>query len=190
MAQVDITGTQHYTQGIGHPKADVVSQPPVEWSDATGTALVKPDGGTATLGGSSGSYTSVENNGSAMQTATNVMAKINAVLTTVVVDPNNWWDNTNKKFLPNKGGNYLVSAALQSQSLSASLQVAIYKNGSSAFVGAFQAPGSTVVSVASGVVMLNGTTDFIELYAYHSVTANVGNSAGNNFINFTYLGPN
>jgi len=50
MAQVDITGIQHYTQGIGHPKADVVSQPPVEWSDLTGTALVKPDGSTIALG--------------------------------------------------------------------------------------------------------------------------------------------
>jgi len=44
MAQVDITGIQHYTQGIGHPKADVESLPPVEWTDSTGTALRTPAG--------------------------------------------------------------------------------------------------------------------------------------------------
>jgi len=46
MAQVDITGIQHYTQGIGHPKADVESLPPVEWTDSTGAALRTPAGGS------------------------------------------------------------------------------------------------------------------------------------------------
>jgi len=55
MAQVDITGIQHYTQGIGHPKADVESLPPVEWTDSTGTALRTPAGGSVALGGGGGS---------------------------------------------------------------------------------------------------------------------------------------
>jgi len=53
MAQVDITGIQHYTQGIGHPKADVESLPPVEWTDSTGTALRTPAGGSVAVGGGS-----------------------------------------------------------------------------------------------------------------------------------------
>lgn len=142
------------------------------------------------LGGSSvnGNFTSV--NGTATQNfGAGNDVKVAAILNTVLTNPLSWWDATNKWFLPTLPGNYLVTAALQSASASAQLQVSVFKNGASVAVGAYQAAGSNVVSTVSAVVTCNGTTDKIEIHGYQSVTALVGGVSGNNFANFVYLGP-
>lgn len=154
--------------------------------------IIEPkDGSVISLGGGAGvggSYTSIVNAGVTQPIAQG--SKVTSVLQSVSSDPSGWWDNTNKKFTPTKAGNYFVAATLQSASASASLQVSIYKNGVSAIAGEYQAPGSNVVSTVSGIVAMNGTTDYLEVYGYHSITANIGGVTSNNFANFTYLGPN
>jgi len=55
MAHVDITGTQHYTQGIGQTKAAVNPQPPVEFSidplTGMGVGIAGKDGRTLAVSG-------------------------------------------------------------------------------------------------------------------------------------------
>lgn len=135
-------------------------------------------------------FTSITNNGVATQTFGATGTKIAGILTTVVSNPYSWWDTTNKKFLPTRAGNYLVCGALQNSSTTAQLQANIQKNTSvTAVAGLFQAAAQYVVSTVCGVVYLNGTTDYVELYGYQSTSGVVGASSGNNFVNFLYLGP-
>jgi len=134
------------------------------------------------------SYTFIRNSGSASQVVGDANTKITTALNSVVSNPNGWWDETNKRFLPNRAGNYLVFGALMGYAAASSLGVNIYKNGSPVIQGAYQAPATVKVSTVAGVAILNGTTDYLELYSYQSAWGAVGNNAENNFISFTYLG--
>jgi hypothetical protein len=111
-----------------------------------------------------------------------------------ILDTDNCYDpTTNYRFTPNVAGKYYVFASIRNRIGSGSnytSRVQIYKNGSN-YVGVndeFQTSvsyGQTLF--VSGVVDMNGTTDYLELYNYvewHSGTTIV---AENNF-NATYFG--
>jgi len=135
------------------------------------------------------SYTSIGNTGANQSIPSSTNTKIAGALNSVITNPNGWWDATNKRFLPNRAGNYLVFGALQNGGTSAQLQASIYKNSSTSVCsGLFQSAGTYIVSTVGGVVALNGTTDWLELYAYASSSVVVGGTP-NNIVNFTYLGP-
>ena len=83
-------------------------------------------------------------------------------------DTANCYDSTtNYRFTPNVAGYYQVTGAWAQNGATGISNVSIYKNGS-----AFKAGGQTlnstayVQNVVSALVYLNGTTDYVELYAY------------------------
>lgn len=83
------------------------------------------------------------------------------------------FDNaTNYRFTPQVAGYYQVNGGLSAQATSSTLQavsVSIYKNGSIFKQGSENRYGSTVGvsgSAVAALVYLNGTTDYIELWAY------------------------
>ena len=93
-------------------------------------------------------------------------------------DTANCYDNTtNYRFTPNVAGYYQVSASVfldWGGSAGAALRVSVYKNGSShsytgiAFgsnTGPYDAMG------LSDLIYLNGSTDYIEVYAYNNNTS-------------------
>jgi hypothetical protein len=78
------------------------------------------------------------------------------------------------RFTPNVAGYYWISAAMRCENLLAA-NVALYKNGARHSWGT-NANAGTYHSHVSDLIYLNGTTDYVELYAYQGSagTQNVG----------------
>lgn len=91
---------------------------------------------------------------------------------TVTFDTASCFSTVNNRFTPTVAGYYQVSAGVQYNGTSTTtgfVLLALYKNGSSAGTGSnlitaiqYAIPNTTAL------VYLNGTTDYIEIYAYHS----------------------
>lgn len=81
---------------------------------------------------------------------------------------------TNYRWAPTVPGDYLVSFSVNIGATSGLINVmgAIYLNGAAAAYGTFTAPAGATEGVSSGVklIRMNGTTDYLELYAYGSGT--------------------
>lgn len=110
--------------------------------------------------------------------ATNTKVQVN----TESFDTNNCFDSsTNYRFTPTVAGYYFfVGTGIFGQG-SNSVQCYIYKNGSVALVNAVQnqASGSGNVSLSvSGLLYMNGTTDYAEFYVYQSSGGNLTLYAG------------
>ncbi len=96
--------------------------------------------------------------------ATNTWTKVNL--------PNEDYDNYNAfntstgRFQPTVAGNYLITAGIACPS-AGSCYASIFKNGVSLYQsGHSQSPAGQIFATTSGVVQLNGTTDYIELWGY------------------------
>ena len=85
-------------------------------------------------------------------------------------DNYSFWNNTNNKYQPTIAGYYNITIAVCINSTTGFVTASLYKNGSSFFMGSI-APSANSVSIASGIVFLNGTTDYIEGNAYSSDVA-------------------
>lgn len=89
---------------------------------------------------------------------------------TETYDTDSYYDNvTNYRFTPLVAGKYLVCASLAYESVvdQTYQNTALYKNGAGIFyteVRASGTVGSTITTTA--IVSLNGSTDYIEIYAY------------------------
>ena len=97
----------------------------------------------------------------------------NAVFTKIQIntelfDTNSNFDSTtNYRFTPTVAGYYQVSgAAYFSYAGGAVAQNAIFKNGVLMFVAAWSSTSVGGIVPVSGLVYMNGTTDFLELYSY------------------------
>ena len=103
---------------------------------------------------------------------TSTYTKIN--LDTEVFDTNN--NFASGRFTPAVAGYYQLTAAFIAFASGTSITVCqpiIYKNGSAHLLGV-DPRGLTLTSTAglvSGLVYLNGTTDYVELYAYVTATS-------------------
>jgi len=86
-------------------------------------------------------------------------------------DTNNNFDSTtNYRFTPTVAGYYFISGtiAINSPSANTGAYATIYKNGSTAFVSS-GAGGNTAMypfPTVTGIIYLNGSTDYVELYGY------------------------
>ena len=92
-------------------------------------------------------------------------------LTTEDFDTANCFDNsTNYRFTPNVAGYYQINLSISLEPTSGSGTIflgLIYKNGSE-FFRAYDSRASAILNASSGSILMyfNGTTDYIELYAY------------------------
>ena len=93
---------------------------------------------------------------------------------TDISDPNNWWDATAKKFTPTVAGWYQVIYQLNFAAATvtnAQCNIQARKNGSTFTIGQMQLlSGSSYSLSCSGMVNLNGTTDYLDFTAYSSNT--------------------
>lgn len=85
-------------------------------------------------------------------------------------DTANCFDTSTYRFTPNVTGYYSVTAAVYLVGgVSAQLSANIYKNGSNYKQGPFTPPATNDMgSNISTLVYMNGSTDYIELYAYQT----------------------
>ena len=100
--------------------------------------------------------------------ASNVYAKV--AFNTETFDTNSDYDTTNYRFQPNTSGYYHVAYALRFDVASGSITAmvgTIYKNGSRYSINFLDRTGQKdSIIEASDIVYLNGTTDYIEIYAF------------------------
>lgn len=146
----DNSGVLQLASGTGN----LVTVPSV-----TGTAMVSGNMPTFSVGLASGTVT--------ISSATWTKMQLNSEFW----DTANAYDNaTNYRFQPTVAGYYQVSASVDAGASSGASQSlpAIYKNGSAWKFGGNLgvSAGSSYNSNVSALVYLNGTTDYIEAYAY------------------------
>lgn len=77
------------------------------------------------------------------------------------------------RFTPNVAGYYQINGAVRTDSTSSYFTAYLFKNGNVLNGGSFSAASvAAFQSSVSSVVYMNGSTDYIELYAYSSTTVN------------------
>jgi|694.fasta_scaffold69367_4 hypothetical protein len=89
-------------------------------------------------------------------------------MATELFDTNNNYDpTTNYRFTPTVAGYYQFNIAVQVGTTTFPAGAAIYKNGASAgySLGSFQAAALFAQASFSTILLMNGTTDYIEAYA-------------------------
>ena len=83
-------------------------------------------------------------------------------------DTNSNFDSTtNYRFTPTVAGYYQINGVVQFAAGVANLIASIYKNGAEYLRGGIQAPSSFQAAV-SGIVYLNGSSDYVELYSFNT----------------------
>ena len=84
------------------------------------------------------------------------------------------------RFTPTVAGYYLITGSVTIQSAAAAVIALIYKNGSEAALGtALPATGIfSAIATTSAVIYCNGSTDYIELYAYQGSGGSVTIGSG------------
>ena len=116
------------------------------------------------VAGTGPAFSAYQTSGSAQTISAGVNTKLQ--FQTKEFDTANCFDNvTNYRFTPNVAGYYQVSGGLQLGTSACVLTMYFYKNGSA--YKQFLSTNSANVSggYGSALVYLNGTTDYVELYA-------------------------
>lgn len=151
-------------------------------SDLSGSLQFQNNGVNLPMGGVAPAFSAYLNTTQATSSGTATKVTCN----TEEFDTNSNYDNaTNYRFTPTVAGYYQVTGEIQySATVSTAVCTAIlYKNGSQFKTGP-QIHGSTtkaIGSVVSALVYFNGSTDYIELYAFQDTgfSQNLNGSASN-----------
>jgi hypothetical protein len=120
----------------------------------------------------------------ARKTATQTIvsgALTKAVMEVEDYDTDNCFDLANSRFTPNVPGFYQVSALMYAAPSSGAAYAHIYKNGADYLYGTGAPQG---VSGASGLVYMNGTTDYLEFWVSSNTTSLSGLDALSHFSAF------
>jgi hypothetical protein len=156
------------------------------WSNATinptttGLALISaasPAAARTSLGASAVAvYASAAQS---IATATDTKIQLN----TKDIDTNSFFDAvTNYRFLPTVVGNYLFVAQISwaASGSTSGAEAILYKNGSSTRYASWttNTSSSTVTSVVVGIMAMNGTTDYIELWGRQNTGGALNTVAG------------
>ena len=145
---------------LGDTSGSVVLQAPAVSGSTTITFAAQS--GTLNVGGPAFSaYSSTTQTG-----------VVNSVFTKVLFDTEEYDTNNNfasSRFTPTVAGYYQVTARTDWSITSGACFLTIYKNGTGYKGGQLNgATGSGVGPIASALVYCNGSTDYIEIYAYQN----------------------
>ena len=109
-------------------------------------------------------------------------------MSTEEFDLNNEYDHqTNYRFTPTVAGYYQINGQFRIGSVSNEFFIALNKNGSGFTRGTNQLYGSTSsigASILSQVIYLNGSGDYVEMFAYQASGGNLSLAAGRNYLLF------
>ena len=152
--------------------------------DNTGTLLST----ASTFAGTGPAFSAYSNN---TQTITSGAApvKINInTKTTPGFDTNSNFDTTNYRFQPTVAGYYQINGvAYYSSTVSMSaFYIYIYKNNASYKYGSgFSGTATAAFSTVNDIIYLNGSSDYVELFAYIAGTGTLSCNAGQTFTSFS-----
>jgi hypothetical protein len=123
--------------------------------------------------------------GSNQTTGTGTTTKVQ--YNTESFDTNSNYDpTTNYRFTPTVAGYYYVSALINASAGSGIIALNIYKNGARAFAGNAANNVSNILQYQiTGIVSMNGSTDYIEMYIYNGSAGNLTYTAGSDITAFS-----
>jgi hypothetical protein len=104
-----------------------------------------------------------------------------AAFSSEVFDTNSNFDTATSRFTPTVAGYYQISASVRSDTSLTVLGAHVFKNATMYASGSFTTLTSGVsakISTVSALVYLNGSTDYVEIYAFVNATATTSTSAG------------
>ncbi len=108
------------------------------------------------------------------------------------LDPEGDYDNTtNYRFTPSQPGTYYVGASMVYQTAADQMVmiVGVYKNGSPVSYNAAGASGTGQNGILIGSnIAMNGTTDYVEIYAYQASGSNKDLNSNSN-LSISWVGP-
>jgi hypothetical protein len=147
--------------------------------DATGTVLTTATPGVPVNGPAFSAYMSASQS---LGNATFTKLQMN----TEVFDTNSNYDTSTYRFTPTVAGYYQCSGGYSLSASSVTCLVDIYKNGARTLEAAIPNNAGGITVAVSGLIYLNGSTDYIEAYAYQASggsvnTGNTGSIYGNYF---------
>ena len=147
-------------------------------TDAVTTTVTFPSlGGTVMVSGNMPAFSAYGTAGQSI--ANGVWTKI--AYNTKLFDTNSNYDNTtNYRFTPTVSGYYQINANVFTSSSAAGLAfIAIYKNGAAYCYGNVVPNSNGGYITINSLVNCNGSTDYIEIYAYQNsgVSLTFGSSA-------------
>jgi len=136
----------------------------------TNTATLPAATGTVMVSGNMPAFSAYQSGTQTMPTAT--FTKV--IISTKEFDTNNYYDaTTNYRFTPLVAGYYQVTGAAFFNGASINF-VSIYKNGSELRRGTETTVSYT--STVSALFYMNGSTDYVELYAYAGVGSSIAST--------------
>ena len=100
--------------------------------------------------------------------------------TPVTFDTNSNYDTSNYRFTPTVAGYYQVDVKFQYTTAGSGLAV-VYRNGISYAWGDY--PSSSFATGVSTLVYLNGSTDYIEPYAYRTTAGTISSNPSTTYFN-------
>lgn len=147
--------------------------------DNTGTILTT---GTAGVPVNGPAFSAYRNGNQAITSGVYTKIQFNAE----EFDTNSCYDSTtNYRFTPTVAGYYQVNGSLNNgpSTSPTAASIAIFKNGSAFKYGGYITAGTGMSVNVSNVVYFNGTTDYVEIYAYITASsASIeGSSVGNTY---------
>ena len=161
-----------------------------EWRrNALNTAWVAPVFGDADIGTiKARAYRNAAQNIDAEPSATKVL------IDTISRDTEGVVDTTNSRIIPNLPGDYIVMGNVRAIDVPVGGRVnaMIYKNGELVTYGTIDIPGAKGISSSSvsDLIYMNGTTDYLELFAHNSHSSALVLYTGNSYQNYiSILGP-
>jgi len=158
--------------------------------NAAGTAAMTIDSGGNLITPNQSVFRVSLNNHQTISNNTNTLVSFD----TVTFDPNNWWDTTNKQFLPTIAGYYCSQISLRWNS-SDDWDIAdlyFYKNSDIVQAASLRNERFETI-VLTSLVYLNGSSDYLKVFAMQSSGSNkdirgTSNGADTNFSAFRILG--
>ena len=91
-------------------------------------------------------------------------------------DTNANYDTSTSRFTPTVAGYYQISASVQFATANYNVRTSLYKNGAVVLYGTSSSTG--VESFVSGLAYLNGSTDYVEVYATTATSQATGPGQG------------
>lgn len=90
---------------------------------------------------------------------------------------------TSSRFTPTVAGYYQINGSVYVAGGNTTLLPGIYKNGSMFKQGTYLTVVASVDVTVSSLIYMNGTTDYLELYAYSNATVNTGAYPSTTYLN-------
>jgi len=171
MSKIALTGNASGTGTLTIASPNTNTDRTLTLPDNTGTLLSTGSGGIPVNGPAFSAYMS------ASQSIPNsVYTKIQ--MNVEVFDTNSNYDNTTYRFTPTVAGYYQVTASWFTTVATSQVVSAIHKNGVILITTVMAASSVGIGPVVSGLVSMNGTTDYIEYFVRQSSGAAYSTLAG------------